>query len=141
MLTLSSGNKYYSEKEYESVLNRNRLLLADIETISNALRDEAIQRDWCSDYNQFIDDVNDNLKVTELKSLDKDYEVEIKVTRTQSATITVSVTATSPDSAEAYINSLTFDEVIEQCDEHEYNIDWDNDDEEYQVEYIRSIGE
>lgn len=139
MLTLSSGNKYYSEKEYESLLNRNRMLIADIETISNALRDEAVQRDWCSEYNNFVEDVNENLKVSSLKSLNRDYEVTILLRRTQEVTVTINVEDIDEQSAKDYVEYLSFEDVLAQCNEGEYNLEWDNSDEDVEVTDVQNI--
>lgn len=140
MLTLSSGNKYYSEKEYESLLNRNRMLLDDIKTISNALRDEALQRDWCDEYNNFVEDVNENLKVSELQKLNKDYEVTITVTRTQEVTVTINVEDVDEHAARDYVNYLTVEEILAQCNEGEHNLDWENSDEDFDVTDVQHIG-
>lgn len=137
MLTLSSGNKYYSEKEYEDLLRRNRMLLDDIKTISNALYKEAEERSWCADYNEFVEKLNNELYIAELQPLNRTYEVEVRVERKQYATVTIEVEASDSDGAEEYIHTLSFNEILEQCQEGEYNIDWEETDEEYEIEYTR----
>ncbi len=51
------------------------LLRSDLELIGNALKDEAVRRDWCSQYEAFVDKVNACTKVFDLPSRPRDWEV------------------------------------------------------------------
>ena len=52
------------------------LLRSDLELIGNALKDEAVRRDWCSEYEAFVDEVNACTKAWDLPSRQRDYRVE-----------------------------------------------------------------
>ena len=135
MLTLSSGNKYYSESEYNRIKEKLELVQADFTTVARALRDEAERREWCSDYNEFANVVNDSLALMALIQLDREYKVDITFTRTQTLNVTVDITAMSSDDLEQLINDMGFDELIclAQVDEE----DWENEDEDYEVNDIQ----
>lgn len=131
MLTLSSGNKYYSESEYDRIKEKLGLVVTDFETVAKALRDEAERREWCSDYNEFANVVNDSLATMALIQLDREYKVEITFTRTQTLTTTVDLTALSSDDVEQLVNDMGFDELICMANVDDY--DWESEAEDYEV--------
>jgi hypothetical protein len=139
MITLNSGSQYYTAAEYDALRSEcdkylvdMNALRSDANIISEALRSEAIDREWCSLYANFVEEVNSQTSVLKLLQANRDYKVEFTVERKQSATVTVYVTATSDE--EAYeiaedkwdYSSLT-DEVSDS--------DWD--DEDYHVDIYR----
>ncbi len=115
------------------------MLIDDIKVIADALLEEAMERDWCSLYNDFVEEVNSKLQVSELKSYIKTYEVEVRVERKQYATVTVEVEANDTEGAEEYINTLSFDEILDQSKYGQDYIDWEETDEEYEIEYVREV--
>ena len=68
--------------------------VGDIGVIGKALRDEADERDWCDDYDNFVQEVNKHLHV-ELPVREHDYVV----TATFSVTLRYTVSAQSEDDA------------------------------------------
>lgn len=56
-------------------MRRIDLLTGDLELIGNALKDEAVRREWCSEYEAFVDKVNACTKVFDLPSRPRDWEV------------------------------------------------------------------
>lgn len=129
MLTLSSGNKYYTEEEYNKVLHQNATLRADIDIIKNALRDEADERDWCSDYNVFIDEVNNQLTAVQLNPLEREYEVEVVLTRKQTVTTYIRIDARTEIEAISIVEDMPYTDVENNVAEHE----WDTEDEDVDI--------
>lgn len=137
MLTLSSGNKYYTEAEYLDLHARHTkasahsvALAKDFNTVADRLREEATERDWCDDYNEWVDKVNDELTTLKLLNTKYTYQVEVKVTETRYAYITVEVEAASVDDAmEAVDNGYTDREIRQESD----HADWERDDFEWET--------
>jgi hypothetical protein len=57
-------------------MRRIDLLTGDLELIGNALKDEAVRRDWCAEYEAFVDEVNACTKAWDLPTRRRDYRVE-----------------------------------------------------------------
>lgn len=55
---------------------RVEMLTGDLEIIGNALKDEAVRRDWCAEYEAFVESVNGETKAWDLPSRRRDYRVE-----------------------------------------------------------------
>lgn len=55
---------------------RVEMLTGDLEIIGNALKDEAVRRDWCAEYEAFVESVNQRTKAWDLPSRWRDYRVE-----------------------------------------------------------------
>jgi hypothetical protein len=100
----------------------------DIELIGNALILQAEDRDWCSQYDEFITDLNKELSV-ELKIREKEYQVEIEVTRKQVQRVTVTITANDEDHARELINDDPSNYYEDQIMEY----DWDVEDEDSEI--------
>jgi L-lactate utilization protein LutC len=71
----------------------------DIQLIGDALIEKAKEQNWCSEYDSFIEKLNDKLHI-ELPTRTDEYEMEFIVTRTISQTVTLTVTASSDTEAE-----------------------------------------
>lgn len=134
MITLSSGNKYYSEAEYNVWRDRYERVKADFKIVSEALLREAEERDWCSDYNNFVEDVNEHLTIMQLQTLEKDYEVEVELTRTQTVTAYVKISAKSAEEAEQLTENLSFDDIVAESVSED---DWDTDDYNIEIKDAR----
>ena len=78
-------------------------LRSDLDDITEALRQEAENRGWCSEYNEFCDEVSSKLKHAQLIPLEQEYEVEVEVTATVTTRATLSVMARSQDLAEEMV--------------------------------------
>lgn len=129
MLTLSSGNKYYTQEEYNEILHQNATLRDDIDIIKNALRDEADERDWCSDYNVFIDEINSQLQAVQLNPLEREYEVEVVLTRKQTVTTYIRIDARTELEAISIVEDMPYTDVENNVAEHE----WDTEDEDVDI--------
>lgn len=82
--------------------------LADIKAISDRLQSEAEEREWCEDYNEVIEDLNQSLTV-KLELLEQDYTVKISGEDTGyygSDTEQVEVRATSEEEAVAKVAEI-----------------------------------
>lgn len=106
---------------------------SDIAKISEALIEAADERDWCSEYDSFIGDLNNELYL-ELSSRKRDYELTVRVTRTVYADVTITVEATSEDEAEALFDEETY---VYLDDLPRYISDWEEEDEEVDIRDTR----
>lgn len=75
----------------------------DIDRISERLILECVQRNWCSDYDKVVDDLNSQLHIG-LQRREREYEVEVTV----SYRLTTRYMATSEEDAEAYVDTEDF---------------------------------
>ena len=62
--------------QLQLAMRRIELLTGDLEIIGNALKDEAVRRDWCAEYEAFVESVNQRTKAWDLPSRRRDYRVE-----------------------------------------------------------------
>lgn len=62
--------------QLQLAMRRIDLLTGDLELIGNALKDEAVRREWCSEYEAFVESVNQRTKAWDLPSRRRDYRVE-----------------------------------------------------------------
>lgn len=62
--------------QLQLAMRRIDLLTGDLEIIGNALKDEAVRRDWCAEYEAFVESVNGKTKAWDLPSRRRDYRVE-----------------------------------------------------------------
>jgi hypothetical protein len=65
-----------TREQLQLAMRRIDLLTNDLEIISNALKNEAVRRDWCAEYEAFVDEVNARTKAWDLPSRHRDYRVE-----------------------------------------------------------------
>lgn len=100
----------------------------DIRIIGEALIEEAEERDWCSQFDDFIEKVNNELSV-ELPLRQHEYDVEMLITQTRTQTVTVTVTARNTDEA----RRLVEDDPSNHFDGHISDYDWDIEDEETEI--------
>ena len=70
---------------YENLQEVHRKYSQDLDTIGTMLKEEAERRDWCNDYNEFVDEVNAATHYPHLESFSKDYSVEVVLTFSGSA--------------------------------------------------------
>ena len=123
-----------------SLLNRRVESLADqvanghhaVEIIGNRLIREAEARDWCSDFDRIVDEVNCGLPGSYALPLrEKEYEV----TWTQTVTVTVDCSATftarsasdAADMARDWCSDLGSDDIIEAVRAGNYEEDYDSE--------------
>ena len=133
MITLSSGNKYYSQAEWDIAQRTLTDLRKDMDIIAEALRDEAIERDWCSIFNDFVDKVNAQLSSDRLVKTFREYEVRFNLERKQTAYVYKTISATNEDEAYELADEMySFEELSEEVSEYGWEL------EDYDVE-ITSI--
>lgn len=147
------GKVYYSEEEYNtkvaeleaSITNLNSILemrTKTIEqykseglTISSVLRNEAEDRDWCNEYNDFVDSLNDRLNLIQFDRLTSEYEVTVTVTRTQTQTITTTIEARNEDEAQECFDDDPSHHASYELHENK----WEDSDIEYEVEGVCAV--
>jgi len=126
MITLSSGNVYYSQQELNDAKTKiNNLvhqLREDFDVIRNALLQEAIDREWCDLYNEFVEKINSETKDLKLHHAKKDYEVKVKVEETREQYVYITVEATSEEEAEEIVSNYDYSDVKEDASEWEWDI-------------------
>lgn len=132
MLTLSSGNLYYSQQEVDEIRSKNNdfinALKKDFDSVSIALRDEALERDWCDMYNEFVDNVNTGLVHMKLLTLKANYEVKVKIEQTREQYVHITVEATSEEDAEEMVSNWDYSDLLDNTDDYNWDVtDYDTD--------------
>jgi hypothetical protein len=118
-----------SAETYEARSNKSRESHErDIELIGAALITEAEDRDWCSAYDDFVEELNNKLSV-ELKTREHEYEVEIEVTQKRTQRVTVTITART----ESHARELIEDDPSNYYEEKICDYDWDVEDEDSDI--------
>lgn len=110
---------------YKQLFSRSQ---DDIQTISDALLNEAENRGWCSEYNDFCEEVNSKLTGgTYLTPSEQEWEVEVEIEATVRTTRTLYVMASSLENAQETVSEdpdvfLTGDEALDEVK----SSGWDN---------------
>jgi hypothetical protein len=117
MVSYLTNELYEANEDADRFRKRIVRLVADVEVITEALRDEAESRGWCDDYNEFCSTVNANLSETHLLALEQEYEVDVEVEATVRTTRTISVLARSLEDAQEMVtvDPETFFDPIEEA--------------------------
>jgi hypothetical protein len=124
MIKTSSGTVYYTQQEVTNKINE---VMEDGYKITNAIYEKAKDMDWCSEYDDWAEDTNRDLKFFEIPLMRREYAVTYTIERTQRATVTVQVTARDNDDAEDQADEgYNTEELIEKIDES----DWTTEHEE-----------
>jgi len=76
---------------------------SDIDLIGSMLEQEAESRNWCNEYDQFIDQFNGESKIAYISPREKEYDVTVDVTVTMTVPVTISVTARNEQDAESIV--------------------------------------
>jgi hypothetical protein len=129
MIKTSSGTVYYTQKE---MTDRTNEVMEDGYRITNAIYDKAKDMNWCSEYDDWAEDVNKSLKFFEVPLMRREWAVTYTLNRYQQVQVTVQVTARDEDDAENQADeAYCLSELIEKADEDE----WTTENEEiYKVE-------
>lgn len=108
------------------------ILRADWVVVSERIQQEAVDRDWCREYDNIVDEVNGT--TTELKLIERlrDYEVSTSVTLTYSFNITVE--ARDEDEATDKVNDMDTDDIMREI-KNGPGIDY-TDDVEWTVDSV-----
>lgn len=124
MIKTSSGTQYYTQQEVNNKINE---VMEDVYRITNAIYEEACERDWCDQYDDWAEDVNKTLKFFEIPLMRREYSVTYTIERTQKATVTVQVTARDEDHAEDQADdAYDIGDLLDKIDDDE----WETEDAE-----------
>jgi membrane-associated HD superfamily phosphohydrolase len=119
MIKTSSGTQYYTQQEVTNQINE---VMEDGYKITNAIYQKARDMDWCSEYDDWAEEVNKDLKFFEVPVMRSEYAVTYTIERTQRATVTVQVTARNEDDAEDQADeAYSTEELVEKIDEDDWN--------------------
>ena len=89
--------------------------------ITNAIYEKAREMDWCSEYDDWADETNKNLKFFEIPLMRREYAVTYTLARYQEVEVTVQVTARDEDDAENQADeAYCLSELIEKVDDDEW---------------------
>lgn len=139
MITLSSGNLYYSQKEIDEIKSNNNnfvnMLKKDFNSVSIALRNEAEDRDWCEEYNEFVENINTGLVYMKLLTVKKDYEVKVKIEETRQQYVCIKVEALCEDEALEIIDAWDYSEIFDYV--NEYN--WESTDQDTETIHAEKV--
>jgi hypothetical protein len=126
---------YLTEQLYEASLSADSYkkmyhnAVEDIDAISTALSEEAENRGWCSEYNDFCHQVNATLKGGGyLQPLEQEYEVEVEVEATIRVSRTVYVMAASQEDAVSMVSDdpECYLDPSEEASEAARSFGWDD---------------
>ena len=118
MITTSSGTVYYTQQEVTNKINE---VMEDGYRITNAIYEKAKEMDWCSEYDDWAEDTNRDLKFFEIPLMRREYAVTYTIERLQIAEVTVQVTARHEDDAEDQAEEqYSIDELVEKINDDEW---------------------
>lgn len=117
--SLTKKYEFESTQRYKHLANHRE----DIVLIGNALIQEAVDREWCSEYDEFIDELNQKLHES-LPIRTRYYDVEVVFTQVNTQRTVIQVEATSESEALEIAEELGDDDP--DCYINEY--DWDQEE-------------
>lgn len=94
-----TAEKERLERDLSAVINRAGTYASDFEIVGDLLMQEAENRGWCDEYDEFVDAANEKTSLLELPTREQDYEVEVEGTATIGWSRTVTVRARSIENA------------------------------------------
>lgn len=135
------------QAKVESLTEQNRILLAkvanweqDWDTITGALHNEADRRGWCNEYDEFVNEIESDLRIGVMPKREKDYAVTWTTTVLVSVEVSRNYTATSPDEARQMAKDDYYAEPETRDIINAVNSgDWEESDDpyrEYEVEEV-----
>jgi hypothetical protein len=104
---------------------------SDIALISEKLNEIADEKSFCSEYDDFVEELNEKLHIN-LKPRTKEYEVTIRVTRTQTQDITVVVECAYEEDAAEQAFELDWESEVR-------DYDWEDEDQSEEVQDVRVL--
>jgi hypothetical protein len=118
MITTSSGTQYYTQQEVTNKINE---VMEDGYKITNAIWQKAKDMDWCSEYDDWAEETNKDLKFFEVPLMRREYAVTYTIERLQIAEVTVQVTARHEDDAEDQAEeAYDIDDLVGKIDDNEW---------------------
>jgi len=119
MIKTLIGTVYYTQQEVNNKVNE---VMEDGYRITNAVYEKAIDMDWCSEYDDWAENTNRDLKFFEIPLMRREYAVTYTIERMQTATVTVQVTARNEDDAEDQAEeAYSTSDLVEKIDDDEWN--------------------
>jgi hypothetical protein len=113
---------YYTQQEVNNKVNE---VMEDGYKITNAIHEKAVDMNWCSEYDDWAESTNEDLKFFEIPLMSKEYAITYTITRNQTARVTVTVTARDEDAAEDQANDIyDTSDLADKVSEY----DWDTQD-------------
>lgn len=119
------------ERDLDSARTQLHAYAADADTIGTMLMDEAENRGWCDEYDEFVDSINTRLTTIHLPEREQEYEVEVSGTATIGWSHTVTVTARSAEDAVQRVEDdpySFFNADEEAMNAVNYGYGWDSND-------------
>lgn len=96
----------------------------DWKLLTDRLTKEANDRDWCSEYDNVLAELNEILSVFKLPAREQDYIVHTSVTMTYN--IGISVKATNLSNAKDLVDGMDFDDIYEELSRRQNMSDYDD---------------
>lgn len=85
--------------------------MSDVNLLGAMLEEEATDRSWCNEYDEFINIFNEKSKIAFIEPRSYDYEVEVEVEVTLRINQTVTTSAASADEARDHVGDMDLDEM------------------------------
>lgn len=120
--------------QFERANTRANRLYADLETVNRLLNQFAEEKDYCDEYEEYLDKINAEITSYVFEGREEEFEVQVRVPATVWATGTVTVTArrgTEHDELqEMALESVDSDDV--EIDTYDADYAWDSAEAEVQ---------
>jgi hypothetical protein len=135
------------QAQVDRFTDQNRILLAkvanweqDWDTITGALHNEADRRGWCNEYDEFVNEIESDLRIGVMPKREREYTVRWRTTVLVSVEVSRNYTAASPKEAEQmaeddYYAGPETQDVVNAVHEN----GWEESDDpyrEYEVEEV-----
>ena len=105
-------HEFYNLAAHVSKLQvSNNNYSSDIELIGDMLQNEAENRNWCEEYDRFIDGFNDKSKIAFIPPRSHDYYVDVEVEYTIRVRDVVYTSARNEDEAVDYVRDMSVDDM------------------------------
>lgn len=109
-------------------------------TMTDALHKEADRRGWCNEYDEFVNEIESDLRIGTMPRRERDYEVTWTTTVLVSVEVSRNYTAASPEEAKQmakddYYAGPETQDILNAV----HNMDWEESDDsyrEYEVEEV-----
>ena len=102
----------------------------DIELLADMLREEAENRNWCEEYDNFVDNFNSQSKVATIEPRTNDYEVEVTFDICIRVTNSVVTSARNADEAVDNVRDMSIGDMDFDLHNHLMNFDYEVIDED-----------
>jgi hypothetical protein len=103
---------------------------SDIALIGGMLEEEATNRNWCEEYDIFVDSFNDKSKVAYIEPRSNDYDVEVELEFTIRVKHSVYTSARNADEAVDYVRDMSIGDIDFDLHNAISNFDYDVVDED-----------